>query len=174
MKPKKTYYIYAKAFDRAGNYTDSEEVTVQTLESSITYLIQNGRTLVDWNEYYQNHTSGSIKQEEEYISFYTGGSNKFSNYHTKVDLTNISKIYFYGKISSTNPSSGHFFVSTSDKTDSTNTNHGGQNEGIEKYIQLSSKLDQYEIDVSELVGEHYIGVFGSSRTISIYDIYYDY
>ena len=28
LKPKHTYYIYVKAFDRAGNFTDSKEITI--------------------------------------------------------------------------------------------------------------------------------------------------
>lgn len=47
----------------------------------------------------------------------------------------------------------------------------GTSEGIEKYIKLTTKVSEHKIDLEDITGEYYIGVFCSYRTIQLYDVW---
>lgn len=112
----------------------------------------------------QTPWKASITRNSSYMTVSTS-SGVYADVTTlnKVDLTFHKIVRFYGKINSTNSENGYVFI-----TDNPTVKHSSANRVRE--VKLLSSLTYYDIDISDLDGEYYIGFAGSNRTVTCYEL----
>lgn len=138
---------------------------------SITKTIKNviavyNRGAEDEKYILTNQNAGTITVTRNEDNIYTRtSSGVYADVCTlnRVDLTYADTVKFYGKINSTNGELGHIFVTNDATVKHTSTN-------CVRRVQLNTTVKYYEIDVSDLTGEYYIGFGGSNRTVTCYEL----
>ncbi len=133
-------------------------------QNPIFALVLGGKTYVNF-ESWSDNTKNTVTNKGCYIYIWSGGSSLYSNFHTYVDLTNYKTLYFTGNINLVNEGSGSVYIS---KSDSSGRN---SDENIIRYTLLNTTLANYEVDISDLKGSYYVGVCGSNRYISLYNMW---
>ena len=139
------------------------------------YIIRNATEEEKMSTYYQNHSTGKVTYNKDYINFLSGTSYVYSNYitSTPISLENYNYIHFNGYISSNNYVAGHLFISTNKNSTciSQCSSYGGISNGIKKYAELYPNIKSYTIDITDLDEEYFIGFLASNRTIYIKDLW---
>ncbi|MCI8794670.1 MAG: hypothetical protein HFI73_04765, partial [Bacilli bacterium] len=139
------------------------------------YIIRNAKEQEKMSTYYQNHSTGKVTYNKDYINFLSGTSYVYSNYitSTPISLENYNYVHFNGYISSNNYVAGHLFISTNKNSTciSQCSSYGGISNGIKKYAELYPNIKSYTIDITDLDEEYFIGFLASNRTIYIKDLW---
>ena len=139
------------------------------------YIIRNAKEQEKMSTYYQNHSTGKVTYNQDYINFLSGTSYVYSNYitSTPISLEDYNYVHFNGYISSNNCVAGHLFISTNKNSTciSQCSSYGGISNGIKKYAELYPNIKTYTIDITDLDEEYFIGFLASNRTIYIKDLW---
>lgn len=144
-------------------------------EDLIQYLYKEGDECVSvtggWDSYYKDVTT--INQSNEKVVSISSQAQQYGNYFTdyKIDLTKYNTIYVEATINNSNSASGDFVISNTKETNAIVNEGGGNNNGIVKNYILNADVIYYEIDISDLNGEYYVGFILSNRTITIKNVY---
>lgn len=144
-------------------------------EDLIQYLYKEGDECVSvtggWDSYYKDVTT--INQFNEKVVSISSQAQQYGNYFTdyKIDLTKYNTIYVEATINNSNSASGDFVISNTKETNAIVNEGGGNNNGIVKNYILNADVIYYEIDISDLNGEYYVGFILSNRTITIKNVY---
>lgn len=147
---------------KSTNVDDAINELYDIIKNDDLYLIEQGTIQREFNSYADNSNSYARKINN-YIYVWSGGSGLYSNYYTEVDLSNYNYLKMNGTINNSNTASGSLYITK-------NTNLVMNNQAV-KYALLDPNTNYYIIDVSDLSGKYYIGVTGSNRYITLYDLW---
>lgn len=137
----------------------------ECIQASDVFIYNRGVENIDYPLIVAKRQSSdkvTLVRKSTSLTFEVEASPAYANLAVQVDLTHYKKIVFNGKINSTNGTAGHIFVNPTVPLYQCKT--------ATKYIQLSTTVQDYTIDVSDLTGEYYIGMIGSNRQITMYSL----